>query len=408
MSVSLDDYRDFLENTDSRVRDTLEASFAEAARFMSPRGLQNYLEGAKALCALGRGTDLVTSYLQETPAVAKEVGEDVVKECVTEAMKLSSLVSGEVIALLFSGLPTAARRLGDPELLRGFLALIHQLSAKAPRGLRPMLAHLDELFSKLTLGGLRRWALWGAQAHGRDFAALTAYFSLESADSKAVLQKERRGTLFVDNQRKLNFYLRALWGRDFFLRPTAGDYETREGLKPYIEQRVIHVADAYDDFHGLPGKDLYRAAAAHAAAHLMYTREPISAEALNPIQMLIIGLVEDARVEALAIREFPGLKQLWAPFHAAQLDAEEPDRHPIVRLLERASRALLDEGYRDLDPWVLEAVTLFRGELARRAEDIQLSWDLGVTLYNRLGQLGSIPSPRVLERAGAPYRDDNR
>jgi len=39
---------------------------------------------------------------------------------------------------------------------------------------------------------------------------------------------------------------------------------------------VFIVADAYDDFHGLPGKDLYRAAAAHAAAHLMYTREPIS------------------------------------------------------------------------------------------------------------------------------------
>jgi hypothetical protein len=409
MSVSLDDYRDFLEQTESHVRDTLEASFSEAARFMSPRGLQNYLEGAKALCALGRGTDLVVSYLQEIPVVAKEVGEDTVKDCVTDAMKLSSMVSGEVISLMFSSLPTAARRLGDPELLRGYLALVHQLSAKAPRGLRPMLARLDELFSKLTLGGLRRWALWGAQAHARDFEALLAYFSLESAESKAVLQRERRGTLFVDNQRKLNFYLRALWGRDFFLRPTAGDYEGREGLKPFIEQRVIHVPDAYDDFQGLPGKDLYRAAAAHAAAHLMYTREPLSAEQLNPVQMLLIGLIEDARVEALAIRQFPGLKQLWAQFHTARVDAPEPDRHPVARLLERASRALLDDTYRDLDPWVLEAITLFRGQLAERPEDGQLSWDLGVTLYNRLGQLaGGLPSLRILERAGAPYRDDNR
>lgn len=408
MSVSLDDYRDFLEKTEPHVRDTLEASFAEAARTMSPLGLHAYLEGARALCGLGRGTDLVVSYLQEMPVVAKETGEDVVKDCVTEAMKLSSMTSGEVISLLFSTLPTAARRLGDADLLRGYLSLIHQLSAKAPRGLRPMLARLDELFGKLTLGGLRRWALWGAQAHGRDFEALRAYFSLESADSKAVLQKERRGTLFVDNQRKLNFYLRALWGRDFFLRPTSGDYETREGLKPYIERRVIHIPDAYDDFGGLPGKDLYRAAAAHAAAHLVYTDRPISAEALTPAQMVLIGLIEDARVEGLAIQQFPGLKQLWLGFHEARAAEARAGVDPVVDLLDRAARALLDDAYQDPHPWVQEVSRSFREELARRPRDNRLSWDLGVTAYNRLGESAAIPSLRILEQGGAPYRDDNR
>ena len=58
------------------------------------------------------------------------------------------------------------------------------------------------------------------QAYRRDFNNLTAYFALESADSRAMLEKERRGVLFVRVQRKLNFYLRALWGRDFFIRPT--------------------------------------------------------------------------------------------------------------------------------------------------------------------------------------------
>ena len=210
MTINLDAYRDWLEKTDPRIRRTLDASFAEAARVMSPAGLTHYLDGAQALCELGRGYDLVVSYLQAIPVVAKEVGEDVIKDCSTAAMKLSSLVSGEIIGLLFANLPTACRRLGDAELLRGYLGLIHQLASRAPRGLRPMLAHLDDLFSKLTLGGLRRWALWGAQAHGRDFKALSAYFNLESADSQAILKKERRGTLFVNHQRKLNFYLNGL------------------------------------------------------------------------------------------------------------------------------------------------------------------------------------------------------
>lgn len=407
MSVDLREYHEQLDALDPRVRNTLEASFAEAARVMTPQGLHNWLEGAKGLSQLGRGNELVITYIQAMPAVAKEVGEEVIKDCIVEAMKLASMVSGEIIQLLFDTLPTAASRLGDADLLRGYLGLIRQLSAKAPRGLRPMLSHLDELFSKLTLGGLRRWVLWGAQAHQRDFAAQMTYFDLKSADSQAMLQKERRGTLFIDNQRKLNFYLRAFWGRDFFMRPTSGDYESREGYRPFIEQRVIHLPDAFDDFAGLPGKELYRAAAAHAACHLVYTSKPLSMEQLNPSQMFIIGLIEDARVEHLAIREFPGMLQLWSTIHAKVREVSCPT-DPVVGLLERLAYALLDTGYHDDDGLIQETVASFREEFARRPEDNQLSWDVGITLYNRLGEHGAIPSLRVLESMAIPYRDDNR
>jgi len=407
MSVDLKEYHEQLDQLDPHVRETLEASFAEAARVMSPQGLHNWLEGAKGLSQLGRGSELVVTYIQAMPAVAKEAGEDVIKDAIVSAMKLSSMVSGEVIQLMFDTLPTAASRLGDAELLRGYLGLIHQLSAKVPRGLRPMLSHLDELFSKLTLGGLRRWALWGAQAHLRDFAAQMEYFDLKSADSQAMLQKERRGTLFIDNQRKMNFYLRAFWGRDFFMRPTSGDYETREGYKPFIETRVIHMPDAFDDFAGLSGKDLYRATAAHAAAHLVYTTRPLSMEQLNPAQMFIIGLFEDARVEALAVREFPGMRQMWSAFHAKVREVSCPTE-PVVGLLERLAYALLDEDYHDDDGLIQDMVAAFRVEFDKRPDDNQLSWDLGITLYNRLGERGGIPSLRVLESMAIPYRDDNR
>lgn len=407
MSIKLDDYRDQLQGISPALHDTLAANFAEAGRSMSPAGLHNYLEGARALSQLGRGNDLVACYIEAMPAVSKEAGEDVIQDCVNAALKLASLASGGIIGLLFATLPAAARRLGDAELLRGYLGLIHQLASKVPRGLRPMLAHLDELFSKLTLGGLRRWALWGAQAHGRDFAAQAAYFNLESADSLAILQKERRGTLFVDQQRKLNFYLRALWGRDFFLRPTSGDYESRAGYKPFIEQRVIHLPDAFDDYAGISGSQLYRAAAAHAAAHLAYTRAPLSAEALSPAQMIFIGLFEDARIEHLAIREFPGLKQLWVQFHE-KLREVSCAVDPVVELLERAAFAMLDDSYVDVDPWVREAAAAFREAFAARADDHGLSWDLGVAFYNTLAERATVPSLRILESTAIPYRDDNR
>lgn len=407
MSINLEDYREYLERVEPRIKDTLEASFHEAGRVMSPGGLRNYIAGARVLSELGRGSELVVSYIQEMPLVAKEVGDEIIPDVVTSVMKLASMVSGGVIAALFDSLPTAASRLGDADLLRQYLALVHQLSAKAPRGLRPMLQHLDQLFDKLTLGGLRRWALWGAQAHGRDFENLAKYFDLETADSLAVLQKERRGTLFVDTQRKLNFYLRALWGRDFHLRPTAGDYETREGLKPFIEFPVIYLPDAFDDYGGISGKELYRAACAHAAAHLAYTKKPISAEALNPVQMFMIGLIEDARVEHLAIRRFPGLRQLWLPLHEADSEGRE-SRDPALSFLERLAHALLDAELETEDSLIRETVAAFREVFAARPDDNQISWDLGVTLYNKVKDRLALPSLRILEGIAIPYRDDNR
>ena len=308
MSIDFSEYVACLDEADQRHTEVLESSYHEAARVMSPRGLQNYLEGMRAMCTMGRGHDLVLTYVQEMPGVAREVGEDVIPDIVEAMMKLASHTSGSVIALIVANLPLVAQRLGDADVMRGFLKLLHQLAGKAPRVLRPMLENMDELLSKLTLGGLRRWAMWGAQAHQRDQDGLMAYFSLKTESARSILQKERRGTLFVNNQRKLNFYLRALWARAFLMRPTSGDYETRTGLKPYIQDFQMHVPDAYDPFHGIDGIEIYRAAVAHAAAHMVYTRDPISAEQLSQAQMRCIELFEDARVEYLAYSEFPGLR----------------------------------------------------------------------------------------------------
>jgi nitric oxide reductase NorD protein len=402
MSIKLEDYEEFLQQAPA-VRSVLENIFQDAARSMSPVGLQTYMDGAKALCKLGRGSDLVITYLQEMPQVVKECGEDIISDCLTAAMKLSSMTSGEVISLLFSSMPSVARNLGDAELLRGYLTFIHQLASTAARGLRPMLNHMDELLSKLTLSGLRRWAQFGAQAYRRDFANLTSYFNLESADSKAMLQKERRGVLFNRVQRKLNFYLRALWGRSFFLRPSGADYTD---FRPYIEHRILHMPDAVDDIDGIPGLELYRATAAHMAAHMCYSRAPISAEQLSPAQMFFIGLVEDARVEYKAVKDFPGLKKLWHSLLV--LKPEEAAEHPGLPVLEHVALMLLDNTVESEDAELNTFATSFHDNIAERQDDNQFSWHLGLDLFNLFSTRKAVPSLRILERIRIPYRDDNR
>ena len=407
MSIKLEDYEEFLQDVPA-VRDVLEGTFHEAAHIMSPMGLETYMDGAKALYKLGRGHDLVITYLQEMPLVVKECGEDIIPDCLTAAMKLSSMTSGEVIMLLFSSLPSAARYLGDAELLRGYLTFIHQFASTAARGLRPMLNHIDELLSKLTLSGLRRWANFGAQAYRRDYNNLTAYFNLESADSKAMLQKERRGVLFIRVQRKLNFYLRALWGRDFFLRPTGADYTD---FRPYIEHRILHMPDAVDDAgpedNRIAGLELYRATAAHMASHMIYSSAPISAEQLSPAQMFFIGFIEDARVEFKAINDFPGLKKLWTSLLKIA-DEDEAPEHDTMLVLEHLALMLMDDSVSSDDEKLNAFAAQFHTEIEDNQDNNQFSWNMGMDLFHLFASRKAVPSLRILERIRIPYRDDNR
>ena len=399
----LEEYAEFLEKVSPEVRSVLDATFADAARVISPAGLKDYLDGAKSLCSLGRGNDLVITYLEVMPQMAKECGEDIIPHCVTAAMKASSLTSGEVISLLLSNLPIVARHLGDAQLVRGYLTMIHQLASTAARGIRPMLLNIDELLSKLTLSGLRRWAQFGAKAYRRDFKNLTSYFALESADSRAMLEHERRGVLFVRVQRKLNFYLRALWGRDFFVRPTGAEYTD---FRPHVENLILYVPDALDDIEGIEGLEIYRATVAHMAAHMMYTTQPMSAEQLSPAQMFFIGLIEDARVEYKAAQEFPGLKKLW---HSLMLlEHEEPAEHKTMETLEGFAVQLLDSNTKGSDEQLNEIAAKFHAEIEANQDNNQFSWRLGVALYNIFAGRKAVPSLRILERYRVDYRDDNR
>jgi nitric oxide reductase NorD protein len=402
MTLSLEHHTELLEELGSHASEILQSSWYEAARVFSAQGLENYVQGARSLKSLGRGSELVITFIENAPSVAKEIGEDSVVDLLDTVMALASKTSGTVLQAIIASAPIAAKRLGDATLFGAYLQLVNTLLNQVPRGLRPMMENLETLLGQLTLGGLRRWATWGAHAHKTNFEEQISYFSLKSKESQAMLQKERKGTLFIDVQRRINMYLRALWARDFFMRPTSGDFESREGYKPFIEDYFLHLPDAFDDYEGIPGLELYRATAAHCAAHLVYTNAPISAETLNPLQMAVISVIEDARVETLSIRAFPGLKKIWAQLHTVQAD----QANTAGDYLNRLARALLDSEFKDDDPWIAQARTLF-AQVDDRMTDNTISWEIGVALAHGLLEKRIAFNPRT-DVLTAPYRDDNR
>jgi hypothetical protein len=175
---------------------------------------------------------------------------------------------------------------------------------------------------------------------------------------------------FSTIERRLTCYLRALWGQPVTFREA-------DGPRVSIVQGAIRMPRQAPVGVGGDGVTLYRAAAAHAAAHLAHSTEPFPLGKLRPIQVALVSLIEDARIERLAWRDMPGLRRLWLPFHTAR-----PGGIPnAVSLMARLGRALIDPNYQDEDAWVVKGREMFEAE-TDRLSDPSISRSIGILLGN--------------------------
>mgnify|MGYP000414441606 CR=1 FL=1 len=196
----------------------------------------------------------------------------------------------------------------------------------------------------------------------------------------------------------LTYYLRALWNEDFTLR--ASDQPLSQ-QRPFLSELGIHLPRHYHSHRGTLLRDVYRAAAAHAAAHLAFSTHRFERKSLKPVQIAIISLLEDARAEQLAINAMPGLRSLWLSF----FDPRGRDSITVEALLLRLSHVLLDPTREDNNPWVSKARRMFYAsqEFGTHPQALR---QIGSLLGNDIGQMRSPFNAKsyVIEPV---YRDDN-
>lgn len=144
-------------------------------------------------------------------------------------------------------------------------------------------------------------------------------------------------------RRALSAFLRTLWNVEPALLAMPAPAALDEFTNPYLSPAGLHLPA-----HHTAERHWYRAAAAHAAAHLVYSRQPFERSGLAPVTQALIGVLEDARIEWLACRELPGLRALWLAHHAA------PEEHGegFEALMRRLARSLLQPQCSDPHPWV--------------------------------------------------------
>jgi hypothetical protein len=379
-------------------REVVEAAWPAAAETFSPAGLDAYVSALRTLEAMGLPWAVLIAFLSGAPRLARQIGEPAVSQVVDAAIAIYATTDAATVDALFSAAPAAARRVRDPAAFQRVLATIREVAQKAPTGTAPMLRHLDMLLDALRPEDFRTWALLGIQAQARDPEAQRRYFDLVSPESKTFLAADGGGVLFVDVRKRLSHYVRALWARGTELRAFPASLAQN---RPYITELGIHLPEAYRAARGEAGVALYRAATAHAAAHLAYSGPPQPRASLKPIQIVLAGLLEDARVELLAIRELPGLRRLWLRFHEAKVGGSPG----FAELAARLARALLDPAYEDDNPWIVKARRLF-AEQGGDFADPAFVRPLASALGNDIGQMRLQFNAKtwVIEPV---YRDDN-
>jgi hypothetical protein len=348
----------------------------------------------------GVGKAAILSFARASPTVAKRVGPQAALLLVPATLTLVKSAGMRAALELLAAAPVVARRTPDAASFAAFLSLIEELGGCAPESVATILGRAEQIFSSLTVSGFRRWAITGVRLHASDAEQRKLYFSLAKGETLRIFDRESGTIVLGDIECRLKAFLSAL----FRLRPLLRSAVRRSAIKAprrtTFDSSMIRMPESFPGFASQEAERLFKASIAHVGAHMLFS-ERFELRSLKPLQVAIISLIEDARVEQLAMRELPGLFRLWAPFHVAEVDGSPS----VLPLLARLSRSLIDPDFVDNNPWVRKGREMFF-DSREEWQDQSISRRIGGLLGNDLGQMRVQFNQRTYV-VQPPYRDDN-
>ncbi len=414
-------YRRQLTCNFKQLDDVFPRCMEEASVLLSAKGIEDYLEGASLVCKIGRGFDPVLSYLEEMPGVASRLGEETLTLVSQAVWKMSRTPNGKAIPPFVHTIGEAARRLGSAQSLQHYIEILFAMMERTTKsihgfhsthpspGLPRLLENIPALFQQLSLDGFRSWVEYGIRNYNNHPERQQDYFGLQSADSRAVIQRERHGTLFADHERRLDMYMKAMWNDRPQLVPYSEAFDQLRKPQPYYDKLGVRIPDVYDDRDGVAGIDRYRATLAHMAAHQRWGTQ-IIADNYSPFQRMAIEVIEDSRVEYLAMREYPGLRGLFLALHPAPAaDACDPQNESCLRhRLAMLSYAILNPRHTYANKDISDFTQRFHAMMAAGTASTREAAALGLSFVART-RMQSDQLPKVhFKDTEIDYRDDNR
>ncbi|QFR33405.1 nitric oxide reductase activation protein NorD [Ancylobacter sp. TS-1] len=385
------------------ARATLAAGFDETRARLARRhgmpALEPWAAGTLALVDVNAGAGALLAFWRASLELAPRLGPDELADMAFCAAGLCREAGSAAAVAALDAFAGIEPRLGGAQGRATWWRALATLGRAAPDCVEPAAAHAHRLVVPGHVAAFEGFVEAGLRAMGRDRARRRAFFALEEPLALSMLARIGAGPGFDALEPELRMVLAALWGARPELQPLPPAVPGAP-RRVNIAGPVLRLPDVFPGLEGEASRRLYLAAAIHAGAHLHFGNPRFPVRRFKPVQIALATLVEDARIEELAMRRYPGLRRLWGAYHVATAE----DGPTVAALLRRVARGLFDPAYADPDALVGKAQELFRAA-ADRIGDPAISLDIGTRLANDVGQrrirfdaLGHVSEPA--------YRDD--
>lgn len=369
-----------------RQRDALRPLFRStwenlAARFEANE-LEGWATGVLALADVNAGPSCLVAFWEISRNQPAEEGLPSLIAAAETSANICRHAGAQATAATIVSAAATRRLLGSAPDLTRWWRIMDNLAQRAPESVEATALRMSEILAAGSIDAFESFVAAGLKLAAGDKRKRLSFFALQDELARRLVERAVAGIGFAETERQTKAFVTALWGRPPLLRSFPAGSSQAPQRRAGIAGPLIRMPDIYRGVQGEAAFALYRAAAAHAQAHLIYGGPRFPVGQLKPLQTALVTLIEDARVETLAMRALPGLRKLWSPYHVAAPSSVAT----APMLLARLSRALFDPAYEDDNGFIAKGRAMFAARLAR-LEDPAISREIGMLLGNDLGQM---------------------
>jgi nitric oxide reductase NorD protein len=369
-----------------RQRDNLRPLFRVAwdnlaGRFETDE-LEGWAAGVLALADVNAGPSCLVALWEISRNHPTEEGIASLIVAAHTAANVCRHAGAQAAAATIVSVTVARRMLGAGPGLARWWRTMDDLAQRAPESVEAAASRMGEILSAGNIHAFESFVAAGLKLAPGDRRKRLKFFTLQDELARRLVERASAGVGFAETERQTKAFVTSLWGRPPLLRSFAGDTGQSPQRRAGIAGPLIRMPEIYRGVQGEAAFSLYKAAAAHAQAHLLFGGPRFPIGTLKPLQIALVTLIEDARIELLAMRQLPGLRKRWSPYHVAVPAGVAA----APTLLARLSRALFDPSYEDDDSLVVKGRAMFEARLSRIG-DPAISREIGMLLGNDLGQM---------------------
>jgi len=352
-----------------------------AARFEADE-LEGWAAGVLELADVNAGPSCLVAFWEISRKQPTEEGIASLIVAAHTAANICRNAGAQAAAATLVAVAVMRRFLGTGASPARWWRIMDDLALQAPESVEAAASRMGEILSAGDINAFESFVAAGLKLAAGNARKRLKFFTLQDELARRLVARTTAGIGFAETEQQTKAFVTSLWGRPPLLRSFPADTGQTAQRRAGIAGPLIRLPEIYRGVQGEAAYALYRAAAAHAQAHLVFGGAKFPVGKLKPLQVALVTLIEDARIELLAMRQLPGLRKLWAPYHVAMPAGVAT----APTLLARLARALFDPAYEDDDSFVAKGRAMFEVPIPRLS-DPAISREIGMLLGNDLGQM---------------------